>query len=259
MDAEDPQNLILCCCVCSQEEIGAHSPRSSSSQHLTHPYNSRHSLGEHSLLHPTNSCLRSQEQVHSHSRSSCTCIQEHSHLHSNVTSKTPFKVSVVETNSESSQCFCALLPGWRQTPIHNGQAPCLIPGRCHKCHDSCHRIRAGKTRGAICIACAQRSKNSVWNDCRNCQWLETDVEESDISDSEANIGWTLPEGMLATTDCAVCLEGYNYGSVLCGLPCGHNYHQRCILAWLQRDNHHCPVCRWPAYRTKAQRIHLHQE
>lgn len=70
-------------------------------------------------------------------------------------------------------------------------------------------------------------------------------------------GWqeAIPPGMLLALDCAVCLEPYTDGATLCGLPCGHNYHQHCILTWLSRDNHHCPVCRWPAYRTKAHHPH----
>lgn len=64
-----------------------------------------------------------------------------------------------------------------------------------------------------------------------------------------------PSGMLPTTECAICLESYTYETLLCGLPCGHSYHQPCIMVWLQRDNHHCPVCRWPAYKSR----HLHRE
>lgn len=68
-----------------------------------------------------------------------------------------------------------------------------------------------------------------------------------------------PAGMLPTTECAVCLESYRWGTLLCGLPCGHNYHQCCIMVWLGRDNHHCPVCRWPAYKSKHGLSHLHGE
>ena len=56
--------------------------------------------------------------------------------------------------------------------------------------------------------------------------------------------------MIKTSECAICLDKYRSGTLLCALPCGHNYHQKCIFVWLQRDNHHCPVCRWPAYKSK---------
>ncbi|XP_049806395.1 E3 ubiquitin-protein ligase RNF103-like [Schistocerca nitens] len=66
---------------------------------------------------------------------------------------------------------------------------------------------------------------------------------------------SVPPGMLLAFDCAVCLEPYADGAILCGLPCGHSYHQPCIFTWLSRDNHHCPVCRWPAYRNKVHHPH----
>lgn len=199
MDADDSQNVVLCCCVCSREQ---------------------------------------------------------SHSNSTATTKAP-KVSM-DTSPQPSQCLCALVPGWSGTPKHNCRGPFSTPDQCQKCQDNCENLRAGRTREVMCISCAHKSMNSQWDDNRNHSTLETEYEEGDVSDSD-NVGWNVPECMLQTTDCAVCLEGYKYGTALCGLPCGHNYHQRCILAWLQRDNHHCPVCRWPAYRTKSLRMHLHQE
>lgn len=62
---------------------------------------------------------------------------------------------------------------------------------------------------------------------------------------------TAPNGMLLCKECAICLDGYRRGNLLCGLPCGHNYHESCIMAWLYRDNHCCPKCRWPTYKQKA--------
>ncbi len=51
-------------------------------------------------------------------------------------------------------------------------------------------------------------------------------------------------------DCAICLDKYRTTVDVCGLPCGHQFHHNCIMVWLQRDNHHCPICRWPAYQNK---------
>ena len=68
-----------------------------------------------------------------------------------------------------------------------------------------------------------------------------------------------PPGILPCTECVICLEGYRYGVVLCGLPCGHSFHQQCIMSWLSRDNHCCPVCRWPTFRAKPCKIHCHSE
>ena len=69
----------------------------------------------------------------------------------------------------------------------------------------------------------------------------------------------VPPGMLPTSECVVCLERYRYGVLLCGLPCGHSFHQNCIVNWLSRDNHCCPVCRWPPYKAKPCQMHLHIE
>ena len=56
-------------------------------------------------------------------------------------------------------------------------------------------------------------------------------------------------------ECAICLDKYRCAVEVCGLPCGHHFHHRCIMNWLQRDNHHdCPICRWPAYRSKCSSV-----
>ncbi|XP_063231865.1 E3 ubiquitin-protein ligase RNF103-like isoform X2 [Bacillus rossius redtenbacheri] len=77
---------------------------------------------------------------------------------------------------------------------------------------------------------------------------------SDVSEDSGDEGAVAPAGMRPTAECAVCLEQYARGAWLCGLPCGHSYHQDCIMAWLTRDNHNCPVCRWPAYKQKHPRV-----
>ncbi|KAF8083979.1 hypothetical protein N665_0741s0013 [Sinapis alba] len=42
--------------------------------------------------------------------------------------------------------------------------------------------------------------------------------------------------------CTVCFGNYHNGTYLCSIPCGHNFHFRCISQWL-RTNINCPVCR----------------
>lgn len=64
-------------------------------------------------------------------------------------------------------------------------------------------------------------------------------------------------GFMECSQCVICLEEYEEGVVLCGLPCKHSFHQRCIMTWLQRDNHYCPVCRWPS--NKHLPVHVHSE
>lgn len=42
--------------------------------------------------------------------------------------------------------------------------------------------------------------------------------------------------------CAVCMEDFTAGAILTTLPCGHGFHQGCLLPWL-KTNHTCPLCR----------------
>ncbi|UYV80053.1 RNF103 [Cordylochernes scorpioides] len=61
-----------------------------------------------------------------------------------------------------------------------------------------------------------------------------------------------PANMRPCHDCPICLEDYQPYQEICGLPCGHSYHCPCIMSWLLRDNHCCPVCRqtsYPSHRT----------
>lgn len=79
------------------------------------------------------------------------------------------------------------------------------------------------------------------------------------SDEDFGSSGGLPAGIIVMTDCSICLENYRYGALLCGLPCGHSFHQQCIMGWLGRDNHCCPICRWPAYKAKPCNLHQHYD
>nr|XP_040030585.1 E3 ubiquitin-protein ligase RNF103 [Gasterosteus aculeatus aculeatus] len=66
--------------------------------------------------------------------------------------------------------------------------------------------------------------------------------------------WSVwPCGMLQCSECVVCLENFVSEELLLGLPCGHAFHQHCIVVWLAAGRHCCPVCRWPSYKKKLQR------
>lgn len=52
--------------------------------------------------------------------------------------------------------------------------------------------------------------------------------------------------------CVICLDSFSQQALVRGLPCKHVFHDQCILAWLYRDNHFCPVCRWPSFQSKEQ-------
>ncbi|XP_063046661.1 E3 ubiquitin-protein ligase RNF103 [Engraulis encrasicolus] len=62
-----------------------------------------------------------------------------------------------------------------------------------------------------------------------------------------------PDDMLYCTECVVCLENFEVDCVVMGLPCGHVFHQQCIVVWLAGGRHCCPVCRWPSFKKKPLR------
>lgn len=85
-----------------------------------------------------------------------------------------------------------------------------------------------------------------------CQQNVSENKKSEMPEPER-----APKGMLEFRECSICLESYKYGEFLCGLPCGHNFHVNCIMTWITRDNHCCPICRWPSYKPKNRSQHAH--
>ncbi|XP_066485013.1 E3 ubiquitin-protein ligase RNF103 isoform X2 [Tiliqua scincoides] len=78
--------------------------------------------------------------------------------------------------------------------------------------------------------------------------------DSDGEDMEPD--WSAwPANMLHCTECVVCLENFENGCLLMGLPCGHVFHQNCIVMWLAGGRHCCPVCRWASYKKKKPYTH----
>uniref|UniRef100_UPI0037E8359C E3 ubiquitin-protein ligase RNF103 isoform X2 n=1 Tax=Semicossyphus pulcher TaxID=241346 RepID=UPI0037E8359C len=66
--------------------------------------------------------------------------------------------------------------------------------------------------------------------------------------------WSVwPCDVLHCSECVVCLENFVNQELLMGLPCGHAFHQQCIMVWLASGRHCCPVCRWPSYKKRQQR------
>ncbi|KAH3708122.1 E3 ubiquitin-protein ligase RNF103-like [Dreissena polymorpha] len=79
-----------------------------------------------------------------------------------------------------------------------------------------------------------------WNGLPHC------ARSSTIKNKNIHRG--RPISYLVDSHCVICLEAYQAGSQLRGLPCRHVFHDKCILTWLLRDNHFCPTCRFPAFQ-----------
>ncbi|CAN0511275.1 unnamed protein product, partial [Scytosiphon promiscuus] len=47
--------------------------------------------------------------------------------------------------------------------------------------------------------------------------------------------------------CAICLDAYEEGESLTGLPCHHSFHTHCIRPWLSGKSGLCPLCKKEAF------------
>lgn len=147
---------------------------------------------------------------------------------------------------------------------------CSAFDRCQICGGRKVRLRRSEnfqTRVPYCL-CVDRQTvpdrlvSDVTSDSDtlvSSKWDLGNVKDSlSCSDESGDEATCPPPWMRPTTGCVICLESYKCGDLLCGLPCGHNYHTCCIILWLRKENHDdCPVCRWPAYRSKHSLSHLH--
>uniref|UniRef100_A0A667XAJ6 Ring finger protein 103 n=1 Tax=Myripristis murdjan TaxID=586833 RepID=A0A667XAJ6_9TELE len=81
--------------------------------------------------------------------------------------------------------------------------------------------------------------------------LKDDEQRSEPLCCDQLCDWSVwPLGMLYCSECVVCLEDFISEELLMGMPCGHAFHQQCIVVWLAAGRHCCPVCRWPSYKKK---------
>ncbi|XP_061901312.1 E3 ubiquitin-protein ligase RNF103 isoform X2 [Entelurus aequoreus] len=101
------------------------------------------------------------------------------------------------------------------------------------------------------------------NAAQNSEHQDSDVtSECDRGNTDDGVldkrsdwsGW--PCNMLQCSECVVCLETFMREELLMGLPCGHAFHQHCIVVWLAAGRHCCPVCRWPSCKKKEQPLVL---
>lgn len=59
----------------------------------------------------------------------------------------------------------------------------------------------------------------------------------------------------AMSICTICRDTLHWGPHPQSLPCGHVYHESCIIIWLQ-NNSNCPFCRQTTTFEQLQRIFL---
>ncbi|XP_057786152.1 E3 ubiquitin-protein ligase SIRP1-like [Salvia miltiorrhiza] len=70
-------------------------------------------------------------------------------------------------------------------------------------------------------------------------------EEEDDDESKAKAASRLLDELPTVEGggrCAVCAEGLRLGGAAKQIPCGHVFHQHCILRWLSLI-YSCPLCR----------------
>lgn len=97
----------------------------------------------------------------------------------------------------------------------------------------------------------------TWTFCRKHEAqasLGTTSKDHSENSCTSCVGSQKPPGIMISKDCTICLEEFTSGATVLGLPCGHCFHQQCIGMWLTSGgtiaHHCCPICRWPAYRSK---------
>lgn len=112
-----------------------------------------------------------------------------------------------------------------------------------------HRPRAGEPRSrAGSCSCASTCCHK-----EPCERRARSYGSYSTADEPDWSAW--PPEMLHCTECVVCLENFERGCLLMGLPCGHVFHQNCIVMWLAGGRHCCPVCRWASYKKKQPYTH----
>ena len=99
----------------------------------------------------------------------------------------------------------------------------------------------------------------LWRNC-DCEQQKSGKDESVDKTSCDQICQTSnrPENVILGKECVICLELYVTDCVMVALPCQHAFHQHCVEKWFKSGNKYmnlnCPVCRWPAYKSKSQNV-----
>ena len=81
-----------------------------------------------------------------------------------------------------------------------------------------------------------------------CCWRESELDSSLIvalpnSHTKLNFGFDgFNNARTEEKSCAICLDDLSNKRQLTKLDCGHDFHSKCILKWLQRSDR-CPLCK----------------
>ncbi|KAL3625581.1 hypothetical protein CASFOL_031035 [Castilleja foliolosa] len=59
----------------------------------------------------------------------------------------------------------------------------------------------------------------------------------------------IEKGLALMEECSICSERAKVGAQISVLQCGHAFHSRCVVGWLE-DNRLCPTCKSPAYKRR---------
>ena len=51
------------------------------------------------------------------------------------------------------------------------------------------------------------------------------------------------KGKFQEESCSICLGPWKMRESVTTLPCGHEFHHRCVKKWLTKNQNKCPVCR----------------
>ncbi|KAM8940212.1 E3 ubiquitin-protein ligase RNF103 [Pelodytes ibericus] len=124
----------------------------------------------------------------------------------------------------------------------------LVPTSDKSLDQACDTFSPGEpTPNSASEACSCVQQQSKDSPCRQ----KTGSYGSHCTKDQTDPNWSFwPDNMLHCTECVVCLENFENGSLIMGLPCGHVFHQNCIVMWLAGGRHCCPVCRWASYKKK---------
>ena len=88
--------------------------------------------------------------------------------------------------------------------------------------------------------------NSTMNENNNeLEDVIVTVDDDDLKKLKKTILSTKLE-----SDCSICMDSMDINNEIIELNCSHKYHSECILTYLKKYNHKCPVCRIDAGNLK---------